>query len=173
MVDVDPATGFVLAWKELDMIGQPIVESVYESFTYGGDVSDLSLRGRTFSAQPLDLAANLGQQAGFDVFYPDSVPDGFEVISGELMDVPSSIVVSGNAILKPGTWVRFLATDGIETVTFAHNDVQSPAAMGPAEIMMIRLGTWEVGFGEMLGTSYVIAGRLKDNDLRLIVQSAF
>ena len=171
--DIDPETGFVLAWREFDVTRQPIVESEYESFVYDGDVSDLNLRGRTFIAQPLDLGGNLPQQAGFDVHYPDIVPDGFEVISGEVMDVPTSFAQAGSLVLKPGSWVRFLVTDGLETVTFVHNDLQVPAAAVPSVITVLRLGTWEVGFGEVHGTTYAIAGRLTEEQLHQIIESAF
>ncbi len=171
--EIDPLTGFVLAWREFDVTGQPIVESEYESFFPGGDVSDLTLRGRTFDAQPLDLAGNLSQQAGFDVHYPDVLPAGFEVISGEIMDVPPSFAQGASVVIRPGKWVRFVATDGIESITFVHNDLQAPTAMVTGEIMMSRVGAWEVGHGEIHGTTFAIAGRVTREQLRQIIESAF
>lgn len=171
--DIDPETGFVLGWREFDDTGQPIVESEYESFDYGAVVTNLNLRGPTFSAQPLDLAGDLSQQAGFDVHYPDVLPDGFEVISGEIMDVPTSFAQGASVVIRPGKWVRFVATDGIETITFVHNDLQAPTAMVTSEIKMSRVGAWEVGYGEIHGTTFAIAGRVTEDQLQQILESAF
>lgn len=171
--DIDPTTGFVLAWREFDASGQIITESTYESFEYGGDVSDLTLRGRSFGANALDLGQNLDQQAGIEVRYPDVMPDGFEVVSGEWMDVPSTIATSPNAILRPGRWIRFVATDGIETVTFMHDESQVATVVTTGEIRMVRAGSWEFGFGEIADTTFVVAGRVSVDELRQIVQSAF
>jgi hypothetical protein len=172
-VDIDPETGFVLAWREFDDLDQVIVESVYETFEYGGDLGGLNVRGRSFVAQSLNLSGNLTQQAGVDVLFPDVFPEGFEVVSGEVMDVPTTITVDPDAFLQPGQWIRFVATDGIETITFMHAEAQVATAATTGEIKLFRLGTWELGSGELAGTKYAIAGRIDQEDLRLIVQSAF
>ncbi|MEM9379685.1 MAG: hypothetical protein AAGB93_07010 [Planctomycetota bacterium] len=172
-VDIDPRTGFVLAWREFDEFGQPIVESEYETFEYGGDTSDMVLRDRLFPAKELDLAGDLGGQAGMNVLYPDVAPLGFEVVAVELMEVPKSIGVSGHEILEPGSWVRFLMTDGIETITFVHDDDFQPSALSVVELKAFRQGAWEILFGDIQGTSIVIAGRVSDSMIRRVIQSAF
>ncbi|MEM6569866.1 MAG: hypothetical protein AAF957_15760 [Planctomycetota bacterium] len=172
-VDIDPQTGFVLAWREFDEIGQPIVESTYETFQYGGDTSDMILRDRLFPATDLDPAGNLGVQAGMNVLYPDVAPLGFEIVDVELMDVPNSIGVSGHEILEPGNWVRFLMTDGIETITFVHDDDFQPNVVTVVELKALRQGAWEILFGDIQGASIVVAGRVSEPMIRRIIQSAF
>ena len=171
--DIDPNTGFVLAWRELGDQGQPIIESTFETFAYGGDVSDMTLRDRTFSAQVLDLNAELSSQVGGDVFVPDVFPQGFELVGGELLTIPSLPSLGTSAIIQAGDWVRFLASDGIETVSFAHGVTQAVSTSALGDLRVVSLGLWEVGFGELAGVKFVVAGRTKADGLASIVQSAF
>lgn len=171
--DVDPSTGFVLAWRELDEFQQPVFESAFETFAYGGDVSDLTLRDRSFATQPLDLSSGLGAQVGGEVFLPDLFPVGFELVAGELLTIPDLPSLSSSALLQPGDWVRFLASDGIETVSFAHAVSQTVSSVSPGDLRVVEVGQWEVGFGELGGVRFVVAGRVEVDELASLVQSAF
>lgn len=171
--DIDPTTGFVLAWREFDEFQQPVAESVFETFAYGADVSDLSLRQRSFAAQPLDLNSSLSSQVGAEVFVPDVFPSGYELVGGELLTIPSLPTLSSSAILQPGSWVRLMASDGIQTLSFAHSVSAAVASSTPGDLRVVSLGDWEVGFGEFAGTRFVVAGRVKVAGLASVVQSAF
>jgi len=171
--DIDPTTGFVLAWREFDGFQQPIVESVFETFAYGGDVSDLNLRERSFAAQTLDLNSALSAQVGAEVFVPDVFPSGYELVGGELLTIPNLPSLSTSSILQPGSWVRLMASDGIQTLSFAHAVSSSVASTSPGDLRVVSLGDWEVGFGEFAGTRFVVAGRVKVDSLASVVQSAF
>ncbi|MEM6674051.1 MAG: hypothetical protein AAF726_14495 [Planctomycetota bacterium] len=172
-VDFDPQTGFVLAWSEFDELDQVIYQSSFETFAYDGFVGDLILRDRAYAAQALDLGSDLQAQAGMLVREPDVLPVGFDLVRSELMDVPASIAAGQDAILRPGPWVRFLATDGVETISFTHAESPGLPRASIAEIRFVSLGGWEVGFGEYAGTSFAVAGRVSANDLRRIVESSF
>lgn len=171
--DIDPATGFVLAWREFDLSLQPIVESVFETFAYGGNVSNLNLRGRSFSAQTLDLNAGLSAQVGADVFVPDVYPPGYELVGGELLTIPNLPSLGASSILQPGDWVRLMASDGIQTLSFAHSISQAVSSAALGDLRVVSLGDWEVGFGEFGGIKFVVAGRVKVTTLASVVQSAF
>ncbi len=171
--DIDPTTGFVLAWREFDGSQQPIIESVFETFTYGGDTSDLNLRERSFPAQVLDLNSGLAAQVGAEVFVPDVFPPGYELYGGELLTIPSQPSLSNSSILQPGPWVRLIATDGLQTISFAHSAQQTIASATPGDLRVTSLGDWEVGFGEFGGVRFVVAGRVKVTGLASVVQSAF
>ena len=171
--DIDPTTGFVLAWREFDEFQQPIVESVFETFVYGGDVSNLNLRERSFAAQTLDLNSALSAQVGAEVFVPDVFPTGYELIGGELLTIPNLPSLSSSSILQSGSWVRLMASDGLQTLSFAHAVSPSIASTAPGDLRVVSLGNWEVGFGEFAGTRFVVAGRVKVDALASVVQSAF
>ncbi|MBL6756969.1 MAG: hypothetical protein ISQ11_11205 [Planctomycetes bacterium] len=171
--DIDPTTGFVLAWREFDEFQQPVAESVFETFAYGGDVSNLSLSRRSFAAQPLDLNSSLSSQVGAEVFVPDVFPSGYELVGGEVLTIPNLPSLSSSALLQPGSWVRLMASDGIQTLSFAHSVSQAVSNAAPGDLRVVSLGDWEVGFGEFGGTRFVVAGRVKVAGLASVVQSAF
>jgi hypothetical protein len=178
--DVDPSTGFVLAWREFDDVGTILAEVTYESFAYNGDVSDMTLRGRSFTVRPLSLALDLGPQVGFTTRLPDLLPGRMEFTVAEIQTVPGSMAAGlspGSASFLPvGDWLRLVATDGLEAMVFTHASrtlgvTPSAAAMG--ELKMYQVGTWEIGFGRLDATAFVVAARASMDEIRLIVGSAF
>ena len=94
-------------------------------------MSDLSLRERSFAAQTLDLNSALSAQVGAEVFVPDVFPPGYELVGGELLTIPSLPSLSSSAILQPGSWVRLMASDGIQTLSFAHAVSSTVASTTP------------------------------------------
>ena len=175
-VDVDPSTGMVLAWREFDFHGQVLVQSTYESFAYDGDLTDMILRRGALDATPLDIRVDLANQAGFNVNVPDVLPPGFALSAARTVEIAGGKVLDAknDALLTDGDWVRFVATDGIESLSFAHAD---PAKTHPyrseTRLNVLTQGTWEIGLGRVRGVSFVVMGRLADNHLRQIVESAF
>ncbi|MEM8711041.1 MAG: hypothetical protein AAGG01_08820 [Planctomycetota bacterium] len=177
-VDVDPNTGFVLAWSELDDSGAELARVQYESFEYGGDLSDMILRGRSFEASPLTLTLPLHGQVDFTPRFPELLPGGMQVVSAEVQTVPASLadaVTPGESSYLPvGDWLRMIATDGIEAISFAHSsnvDTSAEAALG--ELRMVERGAWEIGFGRLDGTVFVVAARATLAEIERIVSSAF
>lgn len=173
VVDFDPTTGLVLGWSEFDRSGSVLASSAYESFSYRNSLDDLTLRGPNFAGSGLDLNGSLDGQAGFSVLLPDLLPEGFDVFSVETFDVPSELVQSGDSFLPPGPWARMHATDGIESLSFAHGPYV-PGRSGPADdvIRVIRQGSWDYGFGSASGVPFVVAGRVSPTALRQLVESA-
>lgn len=177
-VDVDPNTGFVLAWSELDDGGAEIARVQYESFEYDGDVSDMILRGRSFEASPLTLTLPLQGQVDFTPRFPELLPGGMQVVSAEVQTVPASLaatVTPGESSYLPvGDWLRMIATDGVEAISFAHStDVDTSAEAALGELRMVERGAWEIGFGRLDGTVFVVAARATLAEIERIVSSAF
>ena len=78
-------------------------------------MSNLSLRRRSFAAQSLDLNSSLSSQVGAEVFVPDVFPPGYGLVGGEILTIPNMPSLSSSALLEPGSWVRLMASDGIQT----------------------------------------------------------
>lgn len=173
VVQFDPATGFVLGWTEFDRFGAVLVKSVYESFSYRASLDGLALRGASFSGNALSLARSLNGQSGFPVLLPDLLPSGFEIYEVKSFVVPVEMVQTGDSYLPPGPWARMHATDGIESLSFAHGQVMSGhSGIGDDQLRVLRQGSWVYGFGRASGVPFVVAGRVTTTALRQLVESA-
>lgn len=175
VLDVDPSTSFVLAMRELDGAGATIQEFEYESIEFGADLAQVALRDGQFDRTPIDLHAPLETQVGFDVLVPDLLPDGFEFVSGAQIDVPMGLAPPGTDPLLPGGgWVRLEATDGVEALRFAHAEGVVLAAGGASSVMrVVEEGAWRVAFGRVRGVAIVCSGRVGQDSLRRLIESAF
>lgn len=175
--DVDPNTGFALAWREFDASGQVLTSLTYESFEYKGDLSSMTLRGRVFTASPLAIGQPLGPQASFQLNVPAIYHEGVELIAGEIMTVPQEMAASlppgQKSYLVPGEWLRLVATDGIEVTVFAHSKASSQGGIVAGELRPSTSLSWNIGHGRLKGTSYVVATRAPMVWVQRIVMSAF
>ncbi|QDV04933.1 hypothetical protein Poly30_04280 [Planctomycetes bacterium Poly30] len=176
--DVDPNTGFVLAWQEFDDAGLPLTQIAYESFEYGGDVSNMILRGRSFSAESLNLFAPLDSQAGFEVHWPDVLVGDMQYAKAEVQRVPTSLVagipVGQTSYLPAGRWLRLVATDGIEALVFAHSEeTTTTSAELAGQLGLYSHGSWTIGLGKIDGAAFVVAGRCSEAQIQQVVGSAF
>lgn len=174
VVDIEPVTGFVLAWTELDANAQPLVQMTYESISFQPDLSSIMLSSGAFAANSLDLTTSLDGIVDFEVLVPDVYPTGFELAQAVTFSVPASFTATGDSFLSGGDWVRFTATDGIEPLTFAHGSTMSATSgFVQSTLRVVSEGAWEYGFGRVNGVSFVVAGRVSAADLRRLVESAF
>ena len=175
--DVDPLTGFALAWREYDDSGILKSSVVYESFAYDGDLSDLQMQGRAFDATPVSLGQPVAPQVGFEVHLPEALGEGFEFVAAETMTVPDSILsglpAGESSYLVAGEWFRAVATDGIETITFMHSANFGGFSAVTGELKISSERDWKIGYGHMGGKSFVCAGRMSMEQLRQIVASGF
>lgn len=180
-VDVDPSTGVVLGWREFDVFGQTLVRSEYETFSYGADLSNMKLGSGAFDAVGLDLrsTSSLDQQAGFTVRLPDVLPIGYAWSEARKIELPADLTVDAESLLPGGEWIRLVATDGIETLSFAHAATKVPGVTAGASnptgkevLNVLTDGTWEIGFGAVSDMSFVIMGRVFATELRQVVESA-
>ena len=172
-IDVDPSTGFVLACREMDEMGAVVFESIYESFAYGGDITDMTMRGRSFGSTQLDLTMPLDVQSGFATKFPDLLPPGFEVVTAEVMNVPAALASGGNSFLPTGDWLKLTATDGVEVIVFAHSSLPFQAqTRGASEFRVLAQGTWDIGYGNIAQTMFVIASRATTDEVRRLISSA-
>ncbi len=173
IVDFDPTTGFVLGWTEFDSAGAPLASSAYEAFSYRPVLSGLTLGGASFAGNSLDLNGSLDDQAGFSVLVPDLLPAGYEVYEVETFAVPVHFIQTGESFLPAGSWARIHATDGIESLSFAHAAVTSGSAgVGDDQLRVLRQGSWDYGFGRASGVPFIVAGRVSTTALRQLVESA-
>jgi hypothetical protein len=176
-VDVDRDTGFALAWREYDAAGLLMSSMVYESFEYDGDLSDMQLRSRTFNATPISLGQPFGPQVGFPVRMPQALPEGFEVVAAELMAVPPSLadplLMGEVSYLLPGQWIRFLATDGVEIITFMHSAPDPSVSTVAGELNLAVEFDWKLAFGRAQGMNFICSARVSVEMLQQIIASVF
>jgi len=174
VLDVDPASAFVLAMRELDEAGATIQEFEYETIDFSPSLNDVTLRDGEFDLAPLDLHAPLTIQAGFAVRVPDLLPDGFDFVEGAQFDIPAGLVpTSDDPLLPAGEWVRLEATDGVEALRFAHSRGASLGNSAPSTMRVVEEGAWRIAFGRVRGVAVVCSGRVGQTGLRRLVESAF
>lgn len=175
--DVDPNTGFTLAWREFDANGQILNSMAYESFEYNGDLSGMTLKGRSFNAVPIALGQPVDSQINFQAHLPALLPEGFELIGAEVMTVPASLVPvipSGEAsYLIPGEWLRVIATDGLEVIVFTHSAEVGTGSTVSGELKISSELSWKVGYGRIDGISFVVAMRAPLDLVQRLVASSF
>ena len=175
--DVDPDTGFALAWREFDASGQVLSSVVYLSFEYGGDLSGLTLQGRAFDATPVSVHQALQPQLTFSAHIPSVYPEGFQLVAAEIMSVPQGFVDSlppGQAsYLVPGDWLRLFATDGLEVTIFTYSANTTPGGAVAGELRMSSDLGWNIGHGRIAGSSFVVASRASLAAVQRLVASAF
>lgn len=176
-VDVDRDTGFALAWREYDAAGLLMSSMVYESFEYDGDLSDMQLRSRTFSATPISLGQPIAPQIGFPLHMPEALPEGFEIVAAELMNVPPSLadplLMGEVSYLLPGEWIRVIASDGVEVITFMHSAPETSVSAVSGELNLAVDFDWKLAIGRAQGMSFICSARVSVEMLRQIIASAF
>lgn len=174
VAEMDPTTGFVLGVREYDDAGQLLQEMVYESFSYRASLDGLDLNTGLFQRTSLDLNASLDGVVGFEVLVPDVLPAGFALADAVTFHVPDAFDQAGDSYLDAGDWVRFEATDGLESVVFAHGStLASLTGYVQSQMRVLTEGLWEFGFGRVAGVPVVVSGRVTADDFRRLVESAF
>ena len=164
LVDIDPLTGMVLAWKECDDLANVVAMAEFETFQYGGDVSGLMLVDRFFTGttiHPID--GDLEGIFGFVPVIPTMMPTPGVTLSQDVekMNVYGEI------------WAKVSMTDGLETTVFLSRAPEGSAKVQPSTVTTLSLGTWTGIEGKIGNQPVRVAGKFSPTLLELTLESAF
>lgn len=162
-LDVEPRTGFVLAWRERDTAGQLHADVAFQSFEFDADVSGMDLRERDLVAVDLDPLVDYSAQVGATVRMPNLAPPGFVLEEVEHLTLPSG-----------DEWVKFVFTDGLERAFFLHRVERgtTPPALAPSRVDHAPFGSWTLAVGEVAGVEVMAAAKVPAQFLAELIQSA-
>lgn len=162
-LDVEPRTGLVLGWRELDTTGLVHAEVVYQTLTFGADVSAMDLRDRDVVAVDLDPLGDLAAQVGAAVHMPNLPPPGFVLEEVELLTLSAT-----------EEWLKFVYTDGFERAYFLHAVDRTQAAPAPStsHVAHAPFGNWTFALGQVQDVDVIVAGKVPAQYLADLIQSA-
>ncbi len=163
---IDPQTGVVLSQEESTAEGQLLSRVQFQSLAYDADLSDLTLTGGTSQWLTVDLANQASLP--FTLIRPTAPPTGF--------------VFEQAATLSSGgdDWVRLTYGDGVDEVFFVF-DAQRPSTASPQtaikaagdSLRVLGFGAWTVIEGEVASRRLMVVGKAAQDELLLMLQSAF
>ena len=182
---VDTESGLVLRSEERDASGALVSLLEFETLDLAPDLSSTLLHVPATAETVVPSEAGLRAALPFVPVRPKVVPEGFELL--EMATVED--------LTEGEEWARLTYGDGVEQLFFLHT------AHGPAEelapggqagtgpgpgggtagaggrpehtVRFARVGPWTLLFGEIDGQSYVVLGKLDEDQLLLMVESAF
>ncbi len=160
---VDPKTGLILRYEETFISGEPIARVEFESIDLDPDFSDGALTGGPSQWVPFDPDQGPPPQVSFSLLRPKLPPEGFQ------LDHAASLVVGG----KP--WLQLVHHDGVEQIFLLHNSPESSGGPLPGtdSVSVFSLGAWTVIEGEIEGHTVFVMGKVDEQDLLGMLQSAF
>lgn len=173
-IALDPLSGMVLRWEELDGQGRSVSRVEYESIAFDPDFSHFDLSGGPTGWETVDPSDP--QALPFPLLLPEKVPVGYE-----LVEVARATDPLGEE------WLRASYTDGLEVLFFLHTAAPDPsaaklqgqpmlAATFPVDrngiLFSHTVGTWSVVECELDGRRAAVLGKLPLIELELSLQSA-
>jgi hypothetical protein len=159
---VDPKTGLLLRYEETFQTGELVARVEFESIELEPDFSDGALTGGPSQWAAFDPDHSPPPQVTFDLLRPKLPPEGYQLAQA------SSRVVLG----KP--WLRLVYQDGLEKVVFVHDgpDTSGGPLPGTDSVGVFTLGAWTVVEGEIAGHTVFVMGKVDQQDLLDMLQSA-
>lgn len=155
-VSVDPQTGLVLRWEQRTDDGRLLGLVEFENIVFGPPQVERQLVERNLETRTLE-------ELDFEVCEPTRPPSGYQL-------------ESTGAVVDPlgRTWARLVYGDGVEQVFFLHRAPEGPdPEHAPGRVERIVIGPWTVVVGEVKGRSLIAVGKVHEDELFLMIQSAF
>jgi hypothetical protein len=176
-VFLDSLTGLALRFEERDSMGTTITFMEFESYDDDPDLEGTSWYSSSNQESALDITADLGPQAGFDVFEPKVLPDGYKLWRASTLIDPAG-----------KSWIKQTFTDGVEPLFFFHEggesgpgmvenrpDFKSDHVLDPLkadEVWVYQMGAVNVLQGAVRKTDVVALGKVDEQDLLDLLESA-
>lgn len=170
-VAVDPRTGLVLRSEE--HVGGQVITSIAFEELQPGLPAEAPLYEPPFELSPLDAEQPGRPQVGFEILRPTLIPDGYRVETIDGLEDQGRL------------WVRWVYGDGVEQVFFLHSPEPaagasdgSPGALGARSdpvgdrVTIAAVGPWTVVDGVVRGQGVVALGKVSEESLLQLVQSA-
>ncbi|MCP3920060.1 MAG: hypothetical protein GY711_31415 [bacterium] len=159
---VDDLSGLVLRSREFAVSdGRLLSEMEFETFVRDADLTGLQMRGEhrfPTESQNLDRP-----DVGFELLRPSLPPTGYRVLTIDKVRGPEF------------EWARFAYSDGLEMVFLMHRQQIASGYPNDASLGSVKsmpLGSWSIVTGEVKGFPLMMAGKVKDQDLFLMLQSS-
>lgn len=189
VVAIDPRTGVVMRSEEhVGGSGEIVTSIEFESFEEGlpQDADDFPWYASSFDRKELMMGLKGRSQVGFRILSPTLLPEDYRFERADsLLDEDGR------------TWVRLVYGDGVENVFFLHSplsaprrapddqretvilptavggaDETTPAPTGSDRVTVAEVGPWTVVEGTVRGQSIVAMGKVGEDELLQMVQSA-
>lgn len=180
---VDPRTGLVLSSEERSLDGRPLSSSAFETFELGTPAQDAPrMFEQPFGRRVIDDGASTSEQIGFPPLQPTLIPEGYRLAETDFLPVTYEDGSVRN-------WLRFVYEDGVERLYFLHSPEPDALphdlglAMGPQvvtiapafrddHVKVAEIGPWKVVDGAVRGQGVVALGKVSEQELLQLVQSA-
>jgi hypothetical protein len=177
VVDIDKQTGLVLASHHYGPNGTLLARVVFQTIEYDPDLSGVALSSPV-DHELLDLAHAPETKLGFVPFQPKQIPPGFQF--------SRALALNESAEKK---WACLEYVDGVECLFFLHGGAvkpipgPSPAGTGTGtgqwatlvdsdSMLVYHLGPWTVAQGLWQGQRVIALGRLPQEPLLQMIESA-
>jgi|GEM_PF-853611 len=177
---VDPRTALILWEEHRDEQGELVFSQWCETFELDPDLSAFELTGGPSAWVPFDPATT---PEGFEgkVLIPSAPPTGFELQE-------AGVQTAGGP--SPSGWAQLVYGDGLEEVFFVCEDESGSGGSGGTvlrggqpsgsggdipqlgTVEVCSVGPWSVVEGQVGGRYVLVVGRLHQEELLLMVQSA-
>jgi hypothetical protein len=173
-IAVDPRTGLVLRSEEF--AGERLVSSVcFEEFAEGLPAAETGYYSGLFERSGVDPSRPGRPQVGFPILRPTLVPEGYRLETADSLED------------RGRTWVRLVYGDGVEQVFFLHSPEPRPSRPSEVErdplatvsaerradrVTVAHVGPWTVLDGSVNGQGIVAMGKVSEEELLQMVQSA-
>jgi len=161
-LDVDPATGLILATREFLQSGALVALVETLEYEANPDLSGVTLH-QDLAATPF-TPATAQQTLGFTPLQPSFLPQGFALTKSE------RVAQAGE------TWARFTYTNGGETL-FVLYSREVPGSAAPADlaipytIKVFTAGRWTVAQARMAQHKIIVLGREPAAILQQVIES--
>lgn len=161
-LDVPAQTGLIL--RSVEFTPQGVEVGRVETLEYSAtpDLTGLTMH-QDIPSQDLDLS-NTTAQLGYQLRAPTYIPAGFELSHAERLDVAGEV------------WARLAFHNGAEQAFLLHRKLPGgPSMAEPVEkhnLRVFRLGAWTLLQATVNQHRFIAAGRLAEEQLRLMIESA-
>lgn len=164
LVDMDPRSGLVLGWQELDSQGNLLSRMAFESFELGPVADTIPMNTGALSQQEVSASEFDGAGVPFDVLRPSLLPSKYRLSRVFL-------VVDSSADL----WVRQVFTDGQGALVFMHRETGTLVGGSSvnSSVGIYEEGQWTVLMGDVNGYALLAVGKMNANEIQDMVSSCF
>lgn len=166
---VDPQTGLVMRFEELDVQRRLLSKVEFVEFSLGPVPAGVVLHGDRYVSVPIDPDGDTSAQLGFQVQAPRILPAGYRRTRAD-------------GVFEDGRhWARLFYGDGVDQVFFlhtrlpagqGHTAVPTEQYVGPKVLRVLPMGPWTMLEARLGADLYVAVGKVDEAALRRMIQSA-
>lgn len=168
-MSVDPVNGMTMAWDELSFAGVLLAQSEYTTFTETfdevADTVNLELVEAKLTHTALNHRKPLDRQLSHPVLEPTSIPAGFQLTYADVSVFDEGLVHE--------EYIRQEYTDGLEFIVLLHKEPIAFSRVPEGRVMTEPFGAWTFLTGEVNGFEIILASRIRETKLLLLLASSY